>query len=104
MFDGERGRVHALCSVTHASRVVADARPIARRVGVIRQVRQVAGRGRRANKVLHGLNNAAVEGLTFADQELGVDGLPGQSVPECEPISRLLDEQVHANELIHAAE
>ena len=64
----------------------------------------MAGSGRRAEEVLHGLNNAAVEGLTFAGQELGVDGLPGQGVPEGEPFGRLLDEQVHTNELIHAAE
>ena len=82
VFDSERGRVHALRSVTHARRVVADARPIARRVGVIRQVRQVAGGGRRAEEVLHGLYHVAVEGLTFASEELAVDGLARQRMPE----------------------
>src|SRR5205807_4917046 len=72
-------------------------RPCERKMGgEICQVRLDA----RGVETLEGLGNRAVQCLAFADQELRIDGLPRQGVPESKLLGRLLDDQLGSEQLL----
>ena len=50
------------------------------------------------------LDHVAVENLTFASEELAVNGLARQRMPERQPLGRLLHDQVHVDQLVQMAE
>src|SRR2546423_10078462 len=73
-------------------------RPCERKMGgEICQVRLDA----RGVETLEGLGNRAVQCLAFADQELRIDGLPRQRVPESKLLGRLLDDELGSEQLLN---
>ena len=54
---------------------------------------------RRGVETLEGLGNRAVQRLPFAYQELRIDGLPRQCVPEGKLLGRLLDDELGRDQL-----
>src|SRR2546429_5603095 len=54
----------------------------------------------RGVETLEGFGNRAVRGLAFAHQELRIDGLPRQGVPESKLLGRLLDDELGRDQLL----
>ena len=64
--------------------------------GEIRQVRLDA----RGVETLEGFGNRAVQRLAFTRQQLRIDGLPRQGVPERKLLRRFLDDELGRDQLL----
>src|SRR5215472_8664871 len=53
----------------------------------------------RGEETLEGLGNRAMQRLAFAYQEMRIDCLPRQGMPECKLLGRLLDDELGRDQL-----
>src|SRR5713226_9062165 len=103
LIDGRMRSVHSLCLLSSTLPMLQCFLPQARFKEMVSQVCQVSIEDRGV-EALQRFRNAAVQRLAFADQQVGIDGLPRQRMAEGELFRRLLNEQLGRYQLLDQLE